>query len=105
MLPQQRNSLHKNHRRASRPPRKENNRTVRVPGYTSLTGRPETILRLLEETRIWDKVEGNDYIDSIIEAVERLWEYRLEVTGSTYEQRALSLLKELDKYGLITIEE
>ena len=79
--------------------------TVRVPGYTSLTGRPETILRLLEETRIWDKVEGNDYIDSIIEAVERLWEYRLEVTGDTYEQRAMSLLTELDKYGLIEITE
>lgn len=78
--------------------------TVRVPGYTTLTGRPETILRLLEETRIWDKVEGNDYIDSIIEAVERLWEYRLEVTGDTYEKRAMSLLKELDKYGLIEIE-
>ena len=79
--------------------------TIRVPGYTTLTGRPETILRLLEETRMWDKAEGNDYIDSIIEAVERLWEHRLDVTGTTYEQRALSLLKELDKYGLITIEE
>ena len=79
--------------------------TVNVPGYTTLTGRPEAILRLLEETRIWDNATGDDYIDSIIEAVERLWEYRLEVTGNTYEQRALSLLKELDKYGLITIEE
>lgn len=79
--------------------------TVRVHGYTTLTGRPETILRLLEETRIFDKAEGDDYINSIIEAVERLWEYRLEVTGDTYEQRALSLLKELDKYGLITIVE
>lgn len=79
--------------------------TINVPGYTTLTGRPETILRLLEETRIFDKAEGNDYIDSIIEAVERLWEYRLDVTGDTYEQRAKSLLKELDRYGLITIEE
>lgn len=79
--------------------------TVKVPGYSTLTGRPETILRLLEETRIWDKAEGDDYINSIIEAVERLWEYRLEVTGDTYEQRAMSLLKELAKYGLITIEE
>lgn len=78
--------------------------TIRVPGYTTLTGSPKAILRLLEETRMWDKVEGNDYIDSIIEAVERLWEYHLEVTGDTYEQRALSLLEEMDKYGLITIE-
>ena len=79
--------------------------TVKVPGYTTLTGRPEAILRLLEETRIWDNVSGDDYINSIIEAVERLWGYRLEVTGETYEQRAKSLLKELDKYGLIKIEE
>ena len=79
--------------------------TVKVPGYTTLTGKPETILRLLEETRIWDKATGDDYINSIIEAVERLWEHRLEVTGDTYEQRAMSLLKELDKYGLVKIEE
>lgn len=79
--------------------------TINVPGYTTLTGRPETILRLLEETRIFDKAEGDEYIDSIIEAVERLWGYHLKVTGDTYEKRALSLLKELDKYGLITIEE
>lgn len=79
--------------------------TINVPGYTTLTGRPETILRLLEETRIFDKAEGNEYIDSIVEAVERLWGHRLEVTGETYEKRAESLLKELAKYGLITIEE
>lgn len=78
--------------------------TIRVPGYTTLTGRPETILRLLEEARIFDKAEGNDYINSIIDAVWELWEYRLEVTGDTYEERAVSLLQELDKYGLITIE-
>ena len=77
--------------------------TIHVPGFTTLTGRPATILRLLEETRIFDKAEGNEYIDSIVEAVERLWGHRLNVTGSTYEQRALSLLEELDKYGLINI--
>lgn len=78
--------------------------TIRVPGYTTLTGRPAAILRLLEETRIFDKAEGDDYINSIVETVGRLWEYRLEVTGDTYEERAMSLLQELDKYGLITIE-
>lgn len=78
--------------------------TIKVPGYTTLTGSPQAILRLLEETRIFDKAEGDDYINSIIEAVGRLWEYRLEVTGDTYEERAMSLLQELAKYGLITIE-
>ena len=79
--------------------------TIKVHGYTTLTGRPATILRLLEETRILDKAEGDDYINSIVEAVGRLWEHRLEVTGETYEERANSLLRELDRYGLITIIE
>ena len=79
--------------------------TIKVPGYTSLTGRPETLLRLLEETRIWDNATGDDYIASIVEAVENLWGHRLEVAGNTYEQKAMSLLRELDKYGLIKIEE
>ena len=80
--------------------------TIKVPGYTTITGRPETLLRLLEETRIWDNVaSGDDYITSIVEAVEQLWGHRLEVSGGTYEQRAISLLRELDKYDLITIEE
>ena len=79
--------------------------TINVSGFTTLTGRPETLLRLLEETRIWDNADGEDYIVSIVEAVEQLWGHRLEVTGGTYEQKAMSLLRELDKYGLIKIEE
>ena len=79
--------------------------TINVPGYTTLTGKPETLLRLLEETRIWDNATGDDYIVSIVEAVERIWGHHLEVTGNTYEQKAMSLLRELDKYGLIKIEE
>lgn len=79
--------------------------TINVSGFTTLTGRPETLLRLLEETRIWDNATGDDYIVSIVEAVEQLWGYRLEVTGDTYEKQAMSLLRELDKYGLIKIEE
>ena len=79
--------------------------TINVPGYSTLTGHPETLLRLLEAARVFDKAEGGEYIESIVEAVYQLWGHRLEVTGDTYKQRALSLLKELDKYGLIKIEE
>lgn len=79
--------------------------TIKVPGYTTLTGRPETLLRLLEESRIFEKAEGDDYIDRIVAAVEQLWGHHLKVTGDTYEDRAMSLLKELDKYDLIKIEE
>lgn len=78
--------------------------TINVSGYTTLTGKPETLLRLLEETRIWDNADGEDYIVSIVEAVEQLWGHHLEVTGDTYEKQAMSLLRELDKYGLIKIE-
>ena len=79
--------------------------TINVSGYTTLTGRPDVLLRLLEESRIWDNADGDDYIVSIVNAVEQLWGYRLEVSGNTYEQKAMSLLRELDKYGLIKIEE
>ena len=79
--------------------------TIKVPGYTTLAGRPEALLRLLEESRIWDNATDDDYISSIVEAVGQLWGHRLEVAGDTYEQKAISLLRELDKYGLIKIEE
>lgn len=79
--------------------------TINVTGYTTLTGRPEALLRLLEESRIWDNATGDDYIASIVEAVESLWGHQLEVSGNTYEKKAMSLLRELDKYGLIKIEE
>lgn len=79
--------------------------TINVSGYTTLTGKPEVLLHFLEESRIWDNATGDDYIVSIVEAVEQLWGYQLEVSGDTYEQKAMSLLRELDKYGLITIEE
>lgn len=79
--------------------------TIKVTGYTTLTGRPEALLRLLDESRVFDKAEGNDYIERIVAAVEQLWGYHLEVSGDTYERRAKSLLKELDRHGLIKIEE
>lgn len=79
--------------------------TIKVPGYTTLTGSPKAILHILEQTRIWDNATRDDYIQSIVEAVERLWGYRLEVTGETYEERAESLLRELAKHDLITIIE
>ena len=78
---------------------------INVPGYSTLTGCPETLLQLLEETRIRDGAEGDDYIDRIISAVEQLWGHHLEVFGDNYVSRAKSLLIEMDKHGLIKIEE
>ena len=78
--------------------------TITVPGLTTITGRPETILRLLEETQVWDAAAGDTYIEKIQEAVSRAFEIHLDVNGSTYAERAASLLKELAKHDLITIE-
>ena len=78
--------------------------TVTVPGYTTLTGRPETILRILEDTQMWDSATGDAYIEKVQEAVERTRDIHLQVEGSTYEQRAKSLLHELARNGLINIE-
>ena len=78
--------------------------TVRVPGYTTLTGKPETILRLLEDSQMWDGAHGDDYINKVQEAVERTQGVHMEITGDTYEERAASLLQELARLGLINIE-
>ena len=77
--------------------------TVTVPGYTTLTGRPATILRLLEETQVWDGASGQDYIEKVQEATKRFYDIDLSVTGETYEERAESLLQELAKNNLIKI--
>ena len=78
---------------------------VKIPGYSSLTGSPETILRLMSEARWYDHLQGNDLIDDIIHTVWRAFGVGLQVTGDTYAERAESLLRELNKANMIEIEE
>lgn len=77
--------------------------TVTVPGYSSLTGSPEAILKLMEDARFMNQQTGDDYIRSVVETIWRTFGIGLQVTGETYAERAASLLDEMAKHGLITI--
>ena len=79
--------------------------TVSIPGYSSITGQPTTILAVMQESRMFDTPKGDAYIDTVIADTKRLYEVNLIVTGDTYEERAESLLREMAKANLITIKE
>lgn len=78
---------------------------VTIPGYSTLTGSPEVILRLLEDARKLDSLTGDDLINEISSTARRAFEIDLQVTGETYAERAESLLREMDKNNMIHIEE
>lgn len=78
---------------------------VTVPGYSSLTGSPEAILRLMQEARMTDDLSGEELIQEISHTAWRAFGIGLQVTGDTYAERAESLLREMDKNHMITIEE
>lgn len=79
--------------------------TVKIPGYSSISGRPEVVLKLMQEARFINNLEGDEYIQSVQETAQRCFNIALDVKGDTYEERAESLLKEMAAYGMITIEE
>ena len=79
--------------------------TVTIPGYSSIIGQPTTILAVMQEARMFDAPKGDAYIDTVVADTKRLYDVNLTVTGDTYEQRAESLLREMAKADLITIEE
>ena len=89
------------------PPKRkeESHMTVTIPGYSTITGRPETILKLMQEARIFDEVTGDAYIKSIQEAVQRGFGITLHVEGETYEKRAESLLRSMADNNMINIKE
>lgn len=79
--------------------------TVTIPGYSSITGQPTTILAVMQEARMFDSHKGDAYIDTVVSDVKRLFDVKLIIKGDTYAQRAESLLKEMAKANLINIEE
>ena len=79
--------------------------TVKIPGYSSVSGRPEIIVSLMQEARLFDAPVGDDYIEVIVADVERCFEVVLEVKGDSYEERSESLLRELAKHNINKIEE
>lgn len=78
---------------------------VRVPGYTTLTGTPVAILRLMQDARIMDHASGDDLIEEVCRTAWRAFGIGLQITGDTYAERAESLLREMDKNQMINIEE
>jgi hypothetical protein len=78
---------------------------VRIPGYTTLTGSPVTILKMMQEARMLDDLAGDDLIQEIRSTAWRAFEISLQVSGGTYAERAESLLREMDKNSMIEIEE
>ena len=78
---------------------------ITIEGYTTLTGNPVVILKLMQEARVFDKLTGDEYIESVKETAQRCFDTTLNVEGDTYEERAESLLREMAKAKMIKIEE
>lgn len=78
---------------------------VSIPGYTSITGSPEAILRVMHNARMMDDLAGDDLIQEIQRTAWRAFGIGLQVKGDTYAERAESLLREMDKANMLIIEE
>lgn len=80
--------------------------TVKIEGYSAITGRPEVILSLMQEARMFDAgMPAEDYIETIRETAWRCFGTYLTVTGNTPAERAESLLRSMAKNDMIRIEE
>ena len=79
--------------------------TITVPGYSTITGNAETIVRVMKSARFFNKpMSIDDYIEVVQRDAERIGA-QLTITGDTQKERAESLLKELAKHNMITIKE
>ena len=80
--------------------------TITVPGYTTITGNPVALLRLMADAQIFDEpLTMQEYIDKITDDAKRCLDIDLHVTGNTCPEKAESLLRELAANNMITIEE
>ena len=79
---------------------------VHIPGFSALNGSPITILRLMRDARFChDAPDLDEYIVEMQQAAWRIYNVGLCVTGDTIEERAESLLREMDRHHLLEIEE
>lgn len=76
---------------------------VKIEGYNTITGTPEAILQVMQDARYI--AGGPDYINTIQETAHRCFDIDLRVEGTTEAERAESLLREMAKAHMITIEE
>jgi hypothetical protein len=78
---------------------------VTIPDYSTITGTPEAILQVMQDARFFDHPTGDDYIETIAHEAWQFFGIGLQVTGETHAERAESLLREMAKANMITIEE
>lgn len=78
---------------------------ITIPTYSSITGTPEAILQIMQDARFFETATGDDYIAAIQHDSWQFFGIGLQVTGETYAERAESLLREMAKANMITIEE
>lgn len=78
---------------------------VTIDGYNTITGTPQVIVRLMRDARLFESLTEEEYIQSVVEIAKRGFCIQLNVTGNTYAERAESLLREMEKHNMITIEE
>ena len=78
--------------------------TIHIPGYTTLTGNPITLVRLMQDNRRFDADEPLEvFIETLQRDIWRLENKTVQVSGDTLEERADSLLREMAEAGLINI--
>ena len=78
---------------------------VLVEGHTTISGNPVAFLSIMQDARFFDQLTGDEYIESVKEIAQRCFGADLKVQGSTYEERAESLLREMAAHNMIKIEE
>ena len=78
--------------------------TINIPGYTTLSGRPAAILRVMQDARMFDSAGTPDeYITKVVQAAWNFYGITLNVTGDTLAAPAESLLHEMSRHGMIAI--
>lgn len=79
---------------------------VKIEGYTTLTGHPEAILKLIRDSQIFNpEMSTEECIESIQHTAWRCFGTNLPVEGDTTAERAESLLRAMAENSMITIEE
>lgn len=79
---------------------------VKIPGYGTAVGNPKTILTLMKDAHMFETFDTiEEYIESVRKTAQRAFDISLQVTGSSEEERAESLLRAMQRENMIELEE
>lgn len=77
---------------------------IYIPGYSTVEGKPETIIRIMQHGRRLDSTEPlEEFIQTVQQDVFRIYNISLCVDGETIAEKAESLLHGFAKINLIDI--